>query len=497
MSFYYGIVEDTSDPKELGRVRVRLYGQHSYLTSEIPTSDLPWATVMQPVTSAANSGIGTTPRLLPGTQVVVMFVDDEMQFPIVMGSIATEITKEFMNINDVKIERGDDQYGLQDPNGKYPRGSMVGENDLSQLSKPGTFESHPSFIKRTTDKKRFGTKVTANAPKLDSIEESHEIFEPFTAEVEFDEPSIMGDSEPTVVYPTNQVHETESGMVEEYDDGNIRRHSYHPSGTYQEIVADGSRTLKIVGLGTDIYLDGRNLYIDGDWNITVTGDKRELVQGNYILEVEGNMSVETKKNKQEKVGINSFQEIGANQIEKIAGNRTTAIDQNETLSVGLDRVTSIGEDELRSVVATEDETIGDSATHRYKKNLKETVTEKSTRVTFKDSSYTTGGTAYYSQTNTIFRTKEEESWTVNTGNRTTNIQTGNDTLTVTGNQDITAAITNINNNVNVTGTITASSHISTTGGDVSTSSITLNTHVHSQPNTGANATAQGDTGVGK
>ena len=498
-----GIVEDINDPHELGRVRVRVFGLHSHNITDIPTEDLPWASVMQPTTSAANSGIGMTPRLLAGSMVIVMFMDEHKQFPMIIGSLPAELSKVFMNVEGTDVERGNKDYGFQDPTNQYPRSTSIGENDISRLAKSSTFAKHPAYFQRVNAKNQFGIKETANVPDLTTILESKKDDKYYNSST-FEEPHPMGGAEVFPVYPNNQVKETTSGMVEEYDDGNKRRHSYHPSGTYEEIVADGSRTLKITGLGTDIYLQGRNLHIDGDWNIVVTGNKRELIQGDYVLEVEGNHFVETKQDKHEKVGMNSYQEIGANQVENIGGNRTTNVVQNETLNVGLDRMTSIGEDEIRSVKVTEDVTIGDNATHRYSKNLKETVSEKSTRLTVGDSSYITGGVAYYSQNNMIFRTKEEESWTVNNGSRVTTIGT-DDTLTVsgaqtysiTGNQDITASITNINNNVNVTGTITASSDISTTGGDVSTSSITLDTHVHSQPDTGPDATTQGDTGVGK
>jgi GH24 family phage-related lysozyme (muramidase) len=85
---YTGTVEDRQDPLKLGRCRVRIIGLHTHDKSKLPTHDLPWAYPMQPITSAAMSGIGSTPLgLVEGTWVVVMFQDEDNQYPIILGSI--------------------------------------------------------------------------------------------------------------------------------------------------------------------------------------------------------------------------------------------------------------------------------------------------------------------------------------------------------------------------------------------------------------------------
>ena len=88
-NIYYGVVEDrVSDPLKLGRCKVRIIGLHTEDKTELPTDDLPWATVMQPVTSAAMSGIGHAPvGPVEGTWVVVLFNDEHHQFPIIIGTI--------------------------------------------------------------------------------------------------------------------------------------------------------------------------------------------------------------------------------------------------------------------------------------------------------------------------------------------------------------------------------------------------------------------------
>ena len=85
---YIGVIEDRNDPLKLGRCKVRVIGLHTHEVSKLPTADLPWAIPMQPTTSAALSGIGTTPLgLVEGTNVIVMFQDEDKQFPIILGSI--------------------------------------------------------------------------------------------------------------------------------------------------------------------------------------------------------------------------------------------------------------------------------------------------------------------------------------------------------------------------------------------------------------------------
>lgn len=87
-TFRYGVVEDVLDPLKLGRVRVRVAQIHTDNLGLLPTSDLPWAEVVQPVTSAAVSGIGMTPRVLPGSWVIVSFLDAAKQKPLVWGTVA-------------------------------------------------------------------------------------------------------------------------------------------------------------------------------------------------------------------------------------------------------------------------------------------------------------------------------------------------------------------------------------------------------------------------
>ncbi len=89
LTVFKGIVEDRNDPLFLGRVRVRVIGYHTANKTDIPTETLPWASVMQPVYSAAMSGVGHSPiGLVEGTTVLLIFNDhDDMQDPIIIGTL--------------------------------------------------------------------------------------------------------------------------------------------------------------------------------------------------------------------------------------------------------------------------------------------------------------------------------------------------------------------------------------------------------------------------
>ncbi len=88
MKLFFGVVEDRNDPLFLGRCRCRIVGLHTDNKVDLPTDDLPWAYPMTPITSAAMNGIGQAPvGPVEGTWVVVSFLDEENQNPIMIGTV--------------------------------------------------------------------------------------------------------------------------------------------------------------------------------------------------------------------------------------------------------------------------------------------------------------------------------------------------------------------------------------------------------------------------
>ena len=87
--FFIGVVEDRNDPMKLGRCKVRVVGLHTHDKTILPTSDLPWSMLMQPITGAAIAGIGQS-NIGPveGTTVIVIFHDyPDCQQPIMIGAL--------------------------------------------------------------------------------------------------------------------------------------------------------------------------------------------------------------------------------------------------------------------------------------------------------------------------------------------------------------------------------------------------------------------------
>jgi len=94
--WWIGQVEakDTDPPfslteKSSNRYKVRIVGKHLKEGANIPTSELPWAMTMLPVTTPYSDGgvTGAVPKLTTGSWVVGFFLDPEGQKPMILGSI--------------------------------------------------------------------------------------------------------------------------------------------------------------------------------------------------------------------------------------------------------------------------------------------------------------------------------------------------------------------------------------------------------------------------
>jgi hypothetical protein len=87
--WWQGVVEDRHDPLYLGRCKVRVLGWHSENKNDQPTVSLPWAYPVAPITSASQTGVGSSPLgPVEGTWVLGFYRDGEAgQEPMFFGTL--------------------------------------------------------------------------------------------------------------------------------------------------------------------------------------------------------------------------------------------------------------------------------------------------------------------------------------------------------------------------------------------------------------------------
>ena len=141
-NWFVGVVEDRSDPKRLGRLKVRCLGYHTEDLLKLETKDLPWAHVMNPITSAPVSGVGQSPLgAIEGSWVVGFFQDGaDAQMPVIIGTLP--------GIPD-SLPDTESKKGFQDIAGAYPKYT---ETDVNRLSVGDENNPHSSLTIRKADR---------------------------------------------------------------------------------------------------------------------------------------------------------------------------------------------------------------------------------------------------------------------------------------------------------------------------------------------------------
>ena len=106
---------------------------------------------------------------------------------------------------------------------------------------------------------------------------------------EWDQPA----STYAAVYPYNQVYESESGHIVEFDDtaGAERIHIRHRSGTRLEVAADGDQLSIVKGNNTIIIDNDNKVYIAGTSDITVNGDANIRAANNIGMLAGGDIEI--------------------------------------------------------------------------------------------------------------------------------------------------------------------------------------------------------------
>jgi len=327
MNYFIGVVEDRKDPKNMGRVRVRIYGDHDADKTKIPTASLPWSQVMMPVTSAACGGVGESATgIVQGSWVVGFYMDGtSKQNPMVMGTI----------VGSAGADALPDQ-GFSDPSGRHPMRSEGPDTSYSAIG--GMYETTAPYIQKVDLRQE---RIETAAPEKVTAVVQDEA-DSYYARKTWDMPFIANGVFPS--YPFNKVNETESGHLFEIDDtpGNERFSRFHNSGTNEEFQQNGNKTLTVVGSNYTVVYGSDNIYIKGTANITVDGDLRQLVKGNYHLEVNGNKTEVVRGSRQSKIGQSEHTEItqdfasvvGGNYVQKTLGDETRLVDGLRNTTIG-------------------------------------------------------------------------------------------------------------------------------------------------------------------
>ena len=294
-TWFVGVVEDRNDPKYLGRVRVRCLGLHTENLEKLPTTDLPWAHPMNPITSATVSGIGQTPLgPVEGTWVVGFFSDgEEAQQPIIMGTlpgVPSTLPSDSIKTNEDGTKS--QTKGFLDPNGAYPKYAETDVNRLAvnlteETTKQGQVETvelnpHPTLSIRKADRdlKVGVANVDATTIVDDVLAADDGGF--------WDEPETPYAAK----YPFNHVMETEGGHIREYDDtlDAKRIHERHASGTGYEVFDDGTKVTRVKKDNYTITTGDDYVHIQGDAKQTI--DKGLRVKVNALGETGNNYNIE-------------------------------------------------------------------------------------------------------------------------------------------------------------------------------------------------------------
>jgi hypothetical protein len=322
--WFVGVVEDRQDPQYTGRVRVRCLGHHTSNTTILPTSDLPWAQVVLPVTSSGISGLGQSPLgLVEGSWVFGYFRDgNNRQEPLVLGSLPG------------KPSELSQSGGFYDPNGIYPK--YKDEPDVNRLAVNNEDNPHLALTLRQSTRitgiatADFNTYTAADGSTIAASDGDT-----------FDQPVIPYNAS----YPYNQVYESESGHIREYDDTNGAERIYesHRTGTSYEIDASGNKTDIIKGTHFTLVSDSNKHFIQGNSDISIDGrhkiyiNKNNVANNHYDIQIGAGASINIQVDSGD-VNIHTIQgkinmNAGGDYNLKVGGNMNVVVEGNTTETI--------------------------------------------------------------------------------------------------------------------------------------------------------------------
>ena len=185
-TWFVGVVEDREDPKHLGRIKVRCLGYHTEDLGKLPTSDLPWAHPMNPITSATVSGVGQSPLgCVEGSWVVGFFTDGkDAQMPCIIGTLPGVPAS-----LPVKAEKGTD--------GKY-----IGKGFQDYINAAYPREAN------TTDVNRLAVNFTDKVPDTEAKDGGNQVVEFVGGDQNTDQESLPGTTQYIARHNRNSTNDT-------------------------------------------------------------------------------------------------------------------------------------------------------------------------------------------------------------------------------------------------------------------------------------------------
>lgn len=167
-------VRNIKDPWKAGRVQIRIYGNHDN-EQDVKDEHLPWATPIQPITSAATAKVGIIPTgMVVGSRILGFFFDDAKQYPIIIGtySRAAKLSnssdnaggQEDLDKNSKGIDVPSSGHPEDNNKGKTPNNAAVGD---SQIDPTGAKYNEAPFKDNGTGQNGFDLSRSQNAPNAD------------------------------------------------------------------------------------------------------------------------------------------------------------------------------------------------------------------------------------------------------------------------------------------------------------------------------------------
>ena len=307
--WFVGVVEDRADPKTLGRLRVRCLGYHTEDLIKLPTSDLPWAHVMNPITSATVSGLGQSPLgAVEGSWVVGFFQDGaDAQQPIIIGTLP--------GVPSELPTQGNNK-GFQDEvHANYPKYKETDVNRLAVNAKTTAAAGqvstdanpHSSLTIRRADREKNIGRADFNQVDLGRANLGGTFVLEGDDGTNFSEPETPYDAE----YPHNHVYESEAGHIREIDDtpGAERIHERHANGTGYELHPNGDKVTRVKKDNYDLVYGQQFTHIRGNQSTTTNGGVKvfvnaagaggrdALTQYHYTIQVGKNANVNIQVDK--------------------------------------------------------------------------------------------------------------------------------------------------------------------------------------------------------